>query len=597
MGKDTATRTTPRPLDVSVGELLVSLPVAGAAATILVAYVLDLAGWPIAPGPVGALVALLGLAALWAVWRWGPRLKLRAAWGELGSLAVILVGLPLYLYRVGGNTWLPPTGSVDAPHHMLLINLIQNYATLPHDPDLWRYLGEFATYSPGSHILAALAGRVLGLTSLYTMQPVLALVTALRLAIFYLTAVRLLPPHRARPLLALAATALLLVAYWYVVNSFLLFFFYAQVVSELFALAMLWALVAWNDRPWFGPLAFFSLCGIGVWLTWPVWLAAPVLSLAGLLLLRRDVSLPRRAAVFALTLLPIAVVAAVYTAGRVGDLAILAAEGGVTEPSVEAFGWPLLLLTLVGMVLSARRVAMRPVWLFAAVLLLQVAAFAALDTLHHVQTYYQTYKTFYLLVYPLGLFAAVGLGRLWQMAAERWPRASIPLAAALPLVALALAVWNGLPLQPLPESQRGTFSGPLYRTVTWTRENLPPACVDYLVDYWVTAYWLHLELGMPRVNDRTSQIAEHYEDRLNSPDRWKRARGMPYAIVEDMQRVPENVRSRFTVLHEEGPTAVVYRDGKCDEDVQLLQNHPLAPRTDTLAARLDRLLGTRLALY
>ncbi|MFN8475430.1 MAG: hypothetical protein U0822_24815 [Anaerolineae bacterium] len=598
MGTYTGTRDAPSHLlDVSLAELIVGLPIAFAAAVILASYLLDLAGWPIDQHPVFALVLITSALAVFVMWRWGPPVKLRAGWGEIGGLAVILAGLPLYIYWLGGSTWIPPSGSVDAPHHLLLINFIRNYASLPHDPDLWRYLGEFYTYSPGSHILAALAGRALGMPSLYTIEPILALVATLRAAVFYLIALRLLPALRVRPLLALAGTILLLVAYWYVINSFLWFFFYAQVVSELFALAMLWALIAWNDRPWFGPLAFFSLCGVAVWLTWPVWLPVPTLTLAGLLLLRRDLSLWRRAAIFGLTMLPVAIVAAAYTVGRANQLVILAAEGGVTQASVEVFGWPLLILAAAGMVVSRQRTNMRAVWFYTGALLAQTVALAVLDTVHQVETYYQTYKMFYLLVYPLGLFATVGLTSLWQVAARRWPRAGLPLAASLPVLAVALALWNGLTFRPLPETESLTFNEPLYGAVTWTRQNLPGACVDYLVNYAITAYWLHLELGNPRVNDRTSQAINFYEQRLNTPNRWDRPRGLPYAIVENMGEVPDDVRRHFKVLYESPPAAVVYRTGECDEDVVLLQDHPIAPRTDTLAARFDQLLGTHLAAY
>ncbi|MFN8497998.1 MAG: hypothetical protein U0641_09095 [Anaerolineae bacterium] len=597
MGKHTTTRSAPAsPVAVSLADIIVCLPIASAAIVILVSYLLDLAGWPIAPGPVLGL-ALLGVAlAVFTMWRWGPPFQVRAAWGELAGLAVVLVSFPLYAYWLGGQTWLPANGSTDTPHHITLINFIQTRASLPHAPDLAGYLGEFATYSPGSHILAALVGRAFGVVGVAIVEPVVVAAAALRIAVFYLIALRLLPPRRARPLLALAGAALLLVAYWYVINSFLYFFFYAQVISELFALAMLWALVAWNDEGRRGALAFFSLCGIGVWLTWPMWLPAPTLALAGLLLLRRDLLWRRRATTFALTMLPIAVVAIAYTAERVHALAILAAEGAVTRASVTALGWPLLLLAGVGMMVSLRRANMRPVWLFAAILLAQTAMLAVLDTLHRVQTYYQTYKMFYLLVYPLALFATVGLAYLWQRAATRWPRVGLPLAAALPPLALALALWNGLPLQPVATREQTTaFTPPLSSSVVWARQNLPPACVDYLVNYWVTAYWLHLELGNPRATDHSTEIVEHYDDRVNSPDRWKRPRGLPYAIVENMDSVPENVRSRFTVLYDAPPSAVVYRTGECDEAIVPLQDYPLPPRTDTLAARLDRLLGARLA--
>ena len=41
----------------------------------------------------------------------------------------------------------------------------------------------------------------------------------------------------------------------------------------------------------------------------------------------------------------------------------------------------------------------------------------------------------------------------------------------------------------------------------WARANLPPACVDYIVDNAEQAYWLHLAvMGQPRSSPRTAEI-------------------------------------------------------------------------------------------
>ena len=56
--------------------------------------------------------------------------------------------------------------------------------------------------------------------------------------------------------------------------------FLSQVVSELFAVAMWWAIVVWDERPSAGAMALFALFGVAAFLTWPIWIGPLVLTLA-----------------------------------------------------------------------------------------------------------------------------------------------------------------------------------------------------------------------------------------------------------------------------------------------------------------------------
>ena len=70
------------------------------------------------------------------------------------------------------------------------------------------------------------------------MHPLLALSLGLKAGLLFLIVVRLLPPDVPRLPIALAAVLLLLLPYDFVVGSFARYSFYAQVIAELFAVAM-----------------------------------------------------------------------------------------------------------------------------------------------------------------------------------------------------------------------------------------------------------------------------------------------------------------------------------------------------------------------
>jgi hypothetical protein len=72
--------------------------------------------------------------------------------------------------------------------------------------------------------------------------------------------------------------------------------------------------------------------------------------------------------------------------------------------------------------------------------------------------------------------------------------------------------------------------------------------VDYFSRYWLTGYWLHLDvLGNPRVADRMSH--ETFELR-DAAAKWIEGRGLPFAIVEDLPSIPRDVRVDMVPLYQ-----------------------------------------------
>jgi hypothetical protein len=104
-----------------------------------------------------------------------------------------------------------------------------------------------------------------------------------------------------------------------------------------------------------------------------------------------------------------------------------------------------------------------------------------------------------------------------------------------------------------------TVSRDFYEAGRWARANVGSSCVDYLVGDPYTAYWLHLAvLGNPRASARTAEVDQH--DVRAAIARWMPADGLPYAIA-DMSRLPDEIRSRVTLLKQFGQAGIIARPG------------------------------------
>jgi hypothetical protein len=90
---------------------------------------------------------------------------------------------------------------------------------------------------------------------------------------------------------------------------------------------------------------------------------------------------------------------------------------------------------------------------------------------------------------------------------------------------------------------------------------VPAPCVDYLVDHWITGYWLHLDvLGNARASERMRTETFAYRDTVS---RWILPGGLPFAVVENLEAVPEDARANMDVLYQAEQAAVVRRaDGR-----------------------------------
>jgi hypothetical protein len=153
----------------------------------------------------------------------------------------------------------------------------------------------------------------------------------------------------------------------------------------------------------------------------------------------------------------------------------------------------------------------------------------------------------YLAIYPLAVIPSTAVPR------ARWTWA---LVAAGAIVVAA-------------ERPRGVGAAreSTYRAGVWARDHLPAGCIDYLVANGDTGAWLHLAvLRNPRTTARMAD-PDTFEPK-KAIERWIYPSGLPYAIADDVDALPRDVRTSVEVLARIGRAAVLKRKGppRCDTD-------------------------------
>jgi hypothetical protein len=525
---------------------LLSLP----AAAMISSYSFDAIGLglrPVAAAVVGLTAALASASA----GRWA-RPSCASALIFFGTTA----GTAATLLWIARPSFLPGGSGPDLTHHLMLIDYLERHGTLVHDPDAWRQLGEMAYYTPGFHLLAVIAGHLSGVGGFFAVYPIVAVSVALKFGFVALLIVRLVADDRRGGAAAVAGVAVLLHTSSLTLHSFMQDSFLAQVVAEVFAVAMLWALVVWSDRPSSWMMLLFGIAGAATFLTWPVWLGPLLLALSLTIGSVRTLALSLRLQHAAIAIAPIALIAAMHTAGRVGALSIVATSGAVASPSLGAFDWWLLPLALLGLGVAMKSASTRViVWLTGA-LFAQALALWAVAEWKLAATPYMAIKMTYLLAYLAAAAAAIALATLVRVPSLSW---------ALALVAIATGLQDArVTTRPAPVVQ-----AELYEVGVWARMHLPTQCIDYLVGNEYTAYWLHLAvLGNSRLTERTANDDLYRTEPAFA--RWIEDGGVPYAIARSSV-LPADIRERTRILKQAGEALVIERldstrvpaDGTC----------------------------------
>jgi hypothetical protein len=522
------------------------------------AYVADRIGLTISPAAV-LLASLIATASTFFKLRplstWGA-----AQVGEIAGLGAIVAGVTGWLVWLSSPDFVPIGSGADLAHHLQLVDYIERNWRLIHDPRVEAYLGEMVHYTPGAHLLAALAGKWSGTNGFQTIHPVTALSVGLKAGFVFLIVRRMLP-ERIPATLAAAGVILLLLPATYFLGSFTRYSYFAQVVSELFAVAAWWALVVWGAQPWRGAMVLFSVAGSAAFLTWPVWIGPPMLAQAAVVMTRRDLPGGDRIAHLLIGAVPIAVIGFVHAFGRLGWVAIVRADADVPLPSLDDFGWTFVLLSTGGVIAAIFRPRGRITAVVAAAIFVQSAVLYAAAKASGAAVPYMAIKMTYLLIYPLAACAALAIGVAWLAAQAVTPGAFLQgrSGAALASILVIVAGWTAIRGVAAQVEVKPIVSRGLYHAGRWTRSTVDPACVDYLVADELTAYWLHLAvLGNPRMSERTG------DDGTFRPRdailRWISPRGLPIAIA-DLATLPRDVRTEVDELARFGSAVVVKRRG------------------------------------
>ena len=529
---------------------------------VIAVYLLDRVGLAFTPNRMLAVAAAAAIGTI--VW-----LRLHAVWrtGEAAALVGILVAVFGGLMWIARPSFLPLGSGPDLTHHLQLIGFIETHWTLVHEASVEWSIGEMVHYTPGSQALAALAGAWGGTDGLHAVYPLLAATVALKAGFLFLITLRLLPRGQAHRIpLALASVVLLGLPLGYVLGSFARDSFFAQVVSELFAVGMWWALTVWDESPQWRPMAIFALAGAAAFLTWPVWIGAPLAALPVVVFWRGNLSAKQRVAQILVASAPIVVVGGLYVVGRLGWVVIIRTGGEILKPSIGVYGVGFLALSAAGAVAALFERRARPTLVVAGAIVLEMTALLALARTRGPETPYMALKMFYLLVYPQSALGALALAVVYSSIEQRMthtPAAARSRSAAwIPSVGVAILAAGVVPgarrtvaaLQASP-----AISQPLVLAGEWARAHVPPACVEYLVADSHTAYWLHLSaLGNPRMSARTGDSSTFIQ--RDAIVRWLTPGGLAYAVA-DLPTLPSDVRGDLDIIASFGSAAVAKRRG------------------------------------
>jgi len=522
------------------------------AASIAFAYLSDSIGLPIVPW----LVFLVASAAAAGTFRWLRRAATADRVATAITAAVIVVTFAWLLWLARPE--LLPTGSgPDLVHHLALIGYIEQHWRLVHDVRLSEYLGEMIDYTPGVHLLAALGGAWLRTGGLHALHAVMALTVAIKVGFVFLVARRLVPTERTRNPFGVLAVALLLVPYVYSVGSFTEQSYLAQVASELFAVAMWWALIIWDEQPSRGAAALFGLFGGVAFLTWPVWTGPLLLALAVVALMHGERRLADRVVDLIVATVPIALLVALHGSQHPGGFRMVGTGGFAIWPTTANLKPWFYVVTAMAMGFALRQRRTRVVILLIGAIAVQAAALTATARASGAEAPYLALKMVYLAIYPVTVAIAVMAAALWRIATMRVPRLRTAAAAWVAVAAIAVVAARPLAAAPRPKP---VVTNDVLHAAEWAKAHASPACIDYLTRDLYTAYWLHLAvLGQPRASGRAMDDATFQPKQALV--RWILPGSLEYAVTDDLEALPRDVRANVDVVARFNKAAVVRRRG------------------------------------
>jgi hypothetical protein len=524
---------------MSLAEVLAASIACWLATIVVTAYGMDAVGLPISPLAVLTLSSILAAVVVRSARRFGTPVRHDRSAPSFGAWLSVVVAVAALILRLAWPALLPPGKGPDLTHHLLLIDFIERNWHLVHDPALEGAMGEMAHYTPGAHVLAVLFGAWTRSDGLSVVYPLMSACAALTVGFVFLIARR-----SATTPIALISAAFVLFVPAYFIDAFAHDSYVAQVVSALFAVALWWAAIVWDDEPSPAMAWVIAILALGTFLAWPVWIGPPLLAFYLAALLKRDMTLAARARHVAIVTVPLLIVATIHAIGQLGWALIVRTSGAVLKPTFENVGI-LAILAAAGLAISIKDRRLRVTHLLTLAIVLQAIVLYLMARSVGAQTPYMAFKMGYIAIYPLAAFGALLVQRFSGSAVQWFIVAVLAVVAIRPLMSAP---------RPVPVVTRD-----FYEAGRWVRENVGSRCVDYLVDDAYTAYWLHLAvLGNPRASQRTAEVDEH--NLRAETAKWIPADGQRYAIA-DLTLLPDEIRSRVDLIKQFGRAGVIQRRG------------------------------------
>jgi hypothetical protein len=397
---------------------------------------------------------------------------------------------------------LPSGGGSDLTHHLQLIDFIDRHWRLAHTAADAALVGNMINYTPGSHLLASMAGAWIRSDGLHAVYPVVAILVAIKAGLLFLIVRRMAGTRFGEP--AAAASVLLLFSLRLLHRIVCpLFVPAAGGVGDLCRRDVAGAR-AEDDRPSLAAVALFAIAGVGVFLTWLIWIGPPALVLLVLAAPRADVPRRQRLGHLACALAPVVLTAALHAAGRAESVAIVQSGGSAFWPDVSRFGWPFLLLFVGGGLAGLWHRPALVTMILTVAIAAQTLALVAVWHLSGADSPYMALKMAHLAIYPMAALGGLALSRAGAAIARlaephgagarlktRWAEGAAWMAVAGGVAWTATTV-AAMP-RPAPAITEDT-----YRAGLWARDHSQTNCIEYLVPQDSTSYWLHLAvLGNP----------------------------------------------------------------------------------------------------
>ncbi len=472
---------------------------------------------------------------------------------EFLGVAVLVVGISVYLIYPSLPTLLPPSRHFDAVNHFLLASAIFESGQLPHDFSDQVIPYFFSTYPVGGALLDSLVSIWIGSTPLRTLHPLGAVVVGLSAALVFVLLTRLLPNDRLYKIIAFVSALFLFTAWDFFVGAVNERYFFAQVFAQFYALITFWWLYEYTLKPTLLAVMLMTLALATVIMSHPSPIAAPLIVVTcsvGLMPVQPVGTRLRNLLILAVGL---AIVGIFFVLPRFHGWINQTSYGEAAPIAWETMGVLLPTLAGVGVVLAILPRWRKTFWLALAMAAGIAAQFLSLLLWQiflgrKVDIYYFE-KALYLLIYPLAMFAALPFAEIAQRLRIHLTRnTALGLFGGVVLVSTIL-VWRFYPprpFSPLTESE--------LQVALWAKQHLDVRDIGFISRIHEDAYWI--QLGIFQQSPYAPATTSWYHLGPMTYGEWRANSGWPqYAIVRNLANVPHE--AVVSIIHQVGASAVI----------------------------------------